>query len=393
MNYDLAIVGGGLAGSSLGSALARAGARVIIFEREPVFRDRVRGEGMLPWGAAEARELGIHQVLTGVCAQEVRWLTAPDSNRDLIETTPSRLGFLNFSHPEMQQCLLDSAVAARVELRRPAEVTNVIPGDPPTVVVRMGGAEQTITARLVVGADGRNSQVRRWSGFEVSQDPDCLTVAGTLYRGLSLPEDAVQMVMNPDMQRISIVFPIGDRRFRAYLGFRSGAHPPLSGQKDVVPFVEASVATGTPGAWFGDGENIGPLASFNAPDCWADHPYRDGVVLIGDAAAASDPTFGCGLSLTLRDVRVLRDLLATEVDWAAAAAAYADEHDRYYSALHRTLDLWRELFFDVGPAAEALRARALPLIGEDPSRMADFIGLGPEAPNDEAARRRFFGHD
>jgi flavin-dependent dehydrogenase len=45
MDYDLAIVGGGLAASSLGGALARVGARVAIFEREPMFRDRVRGEG------------------------------------------------------------------------------------------------------------------------------------------------------------------------------------------------------------------------------------------------------------------------------------------------------------------------------------------------------------
>jgi hypothetical protein len=88
-------------------------------------------------------------------------------------------------------------------------------------------------------------------------------------------------------------------------------------------------------------------------------------------------------------VRVLCDHLATEQDWTLAPAAYAEEHDGYYSALRRTHALWRQLFFDVGPAAEARRARALPLIGEDPSREVDFIGLGPEAPNDEAARRRF----
>jgi menaquinone-9 beta-reductase len=222
MDYDLAIVGGGLAGSSLGSAVARRGARVIILEREPVFRDRVRGEGILPWGAAEAHELGIHQILTGACAQETRWFTTPDSNRDLIETTPARMGFLNFYHPEMQQCLLDHAVTAGVTLCRPAEVINVIPGDPPTVVVRMGQTEQKVTAHLVVGADGRSSQVRNWSGFPVSRDLDCLIVAGTLYRGLPLPEDAAQMVLNPSVQRMSIVFPIGKQRFRVYLAFGMG---------------------------------------------------------------------------------------------------------------------------------------------------------------------------
>ena len=88
MDYDLAVVGGGLAGSTLGMALAKTGARVLIVEREAQFRDRVRGEGMLPWGAAEARKLGIHQPLLEGCAHETRWWMEPGANRDLVETTP-----------------------------------------------------------------------------------------------------------------------------------------------------------------------------------------------------------------------------------------------------------------------------------------------------------------
>jgi len=53
--------------------------------------------------------------------------------------------------------------------------------------------------------------------------------------------------------------------------------------------------------------------------------------------------------------------------------------------------VWRQLFFDVGSDADARRERALPLISEDPTRMIDFVGLGPEAPSDAAARSRFFG--
>ena len=63
MDYDLIIVGGGLAGSAMATAMARTGAQVLVVEREPAFRDRVRGEGMLPWGVAEARELGIYDRL------------------------------------------------------------------------------------------------------------------------------------------------------------------------------------------------------------------------------------------------------------------------------------------------------------------------------------------
>ena len=53
------------------------------------------------------------------------------------------------------------------------------------------------------------------------------------------------------------------------------------------------------------------------------------MVLIGDAAATTDPTWGQGLSLGFRDARVLRDELLSDDDWPAAADRYADEHDRY----------------------------------------------------------------
>jgi 2-polyprenyl-6-methoxyphenol hydroxylase-like FAD-dependent oxidoreductase len=391
-DYDLAIVGGGLAGSSLGTALAKTGARVLIIEREAQFRDRVRGEGMQPWGAAEARELGLHPLIED-CAHETRWWNMPEENRDLIETTPSRLGSLNFYHPEIHQRLLNLAVQADVELRRPAQVVGVIPGDPPTIRLRENGSEQQITARLVVGADGRHSKMRGWGDFPVHRDPQRLTIAGILYTDLALPEDAVQFVLNPGVQRLSVIIPIAGQRFRAYVCFRHDSRVPLSGANDHGAFLDLSVATGAAAEWFDDARAIGPLASFDGADSWVDFPYREGIVLIGDAAAASDPSFGCGLSLTLRDVRVLRDHLLAEQDWSAAARRYAEEHGRYYASLHRIHGWFRDLWFGTGAEANALRAGALPRIAEDPTRIPDFLGCGPEAPSDDSARRRLFGED
>ena len=79
-------------------------------------------------------------------------------------------------------------------------------------------------------------------------------------------------------------------------------------------FVDVFVSFGAKADWFDRATAMGPLASFSGADCWAAHPYHDGVVLIGDAAAAGDPAFGCGMSLTLRDVRMLRDHLIKEHD-------------------------------------------------------------------------------
>jgi hypothetical protein len=51
------------------------------------------------------------------------------------------------------------------------------------------------------------------------------------------------------------------------------------------------------------------------------------------------------------------------------------------------------MFLETGPEADARRAKALPLIAQDGARIPNLFGLGPEAPSDETARRRFFGEE
>jgi 2-polyprenyl-6-methoxyphenol hydroxylase-like FAD-dependent oxidoreductase len=70
LSYDLVIIGGGIAGCALGRAMALNGAEVLIIEKEARYRDRIRGEVLLPWGSLEARELGIYDILLRSCARE-----------------------------------------------------------------------------------------------------------------------------------------------------------------------------------------------------------------------------------------------------------------------------------------------------------------------------------
>jgi 2-polyprenyl-6-methoxyphenol hydroxylase-like FAD-dependent oxidoreductase len=393
MSYDLLVVGGGIAGATLAGAMAREGAKVLVAERTSTFSDRVRGEALIPWGVEEAQRLGIYQHLADTCGTTIRWWSTPENRRDLFATTRSGNGFLDFYHPKMQQCLLDFAAEAGADVRRPAEVIQVTPGEMPSALMRSGDTDQTISARLIVAADGRASRMRTMGGFSLQRDPPCTVIAGVLHRNLAIADDAVEVFLNPDRQELAIFFPLGANRFRSYFARRHDRHLRLSGAADVDAFVQCCIASGTPAEWFASAEAIGPLASYDGADSWVPHPYCNGIGLIGDAAAVSDPTYGCGLALSLRDVRVLRDHLIADSDWHLATDAYAEEHDKYYGNIHEVHDWWRRLFFDIGPQADAARARALPKIGEDPSRIPDFIGLGPDTPHDEAARRRFFGED
>jgi len=115
-------------------------------------------------------------------------------------------------------------------------------------------------------------------------------------------------------------------------------------------------------------------------------------VLIGDAASTSDPSWGQGLSLAVRDVRLLRDALLADDDWDRAGRAYADGHDRGFAAIHSAEDWFTTLFLETGPIADARRERALPLIASDPDRVPDTFMSGPDvALYGESARQRFFG--
>jgi 2-polyprenyl-6-methoxyphenol hydroxylase-like FAD-dependent oxidoreductase len=142
---------------------------------------------------------------------------------------------------------------------------------------------------------------------------------------------------------------------------------------------------------YANARDVGPLASFDTSDSWVAHPYKNGVALIGDAAATSDPCFGQGMSLLMRDVRVLRDSLIANSDWDRAGNLYAEAHDSYFHPCHKACQMLRTVFQEQTPEAALIRQKALPLIAEDPTRVPDHLLSGPDLPVDESVRARFFG--
>ncbi len=391
MLYDVITVGGGLAGATLAKSLAEHGYRVLVLERETSFRDRVRGEQMHPWGVAEARALGIYDHLEATCGHQTHWWltyqgTTLVERRNLAATTPHGVGSFNCYHPEMQEAVLRLAVEAGAEVWRGITVEGMEPGSPPSVHVCVDGARSVLHARLVVGADGRASRVRRWGGFTVKRDPDCLVIAGAVLEGTPVPDEATYAVRGAE--GFLLMAPLGNQRARTYFICRkSDDRRPLSGEARIPDFLAACRATGAPLEWFDNITVAGPLAQFNAADHWVEHPAQQGVVLIGDAAAASDPSYGCGLSLALMGVRHLRDCLLSNPDWRVASEQYAREYARYYGAVHRITCWLTQLRWSTGIAAEQRRERVLARLAAEPTRMPDIRGLGPEAPSDEETRR------
>lgn len=196
--YDIITVGGGIAASSLAIAMAGRGAKVLVLEREKQFKDRVRGEAVVPWGVAEANELGICSLLKKNCAHEVPFVEAGSGLRDLRATTPQQLPLLSFPHQVMQEILLAAAEDAGAEVRRGVSVEQIECGAEPAVVVK-GPSRERISARLVVAADGRDSVARKWAGFLVCEQLNDYYMAGVMLTNVHASTETIYAVFNPEL--------------------------------------------------------------------------------------------------------------------------------------------------------------------------------------------------
>lgn len=281
MNYDAIAVGGGLAGSSIAKQLALSGQKILVLERETRFKDRVRGENILPWGVSTARRLGILDDLLAAGAVQVPYFNTyiggeRDEPRDLRITTPHGESALNMYHPDMQEALLEAAIHAGAEIIRGAIVLGVEfekPGRDPSVIFEVNGERRTLSARLVIGADGRASKMRGWANFEVQRNPKLLVIAGLPIQGTDVPEDANHLFFGNGLATLFV--PLGSKRARVYVVYPElDGRKGLSGNGKVPEFFQLSQTAGAPDSWFTNAEPGGPLAEFSGADHWVGSPQR-----------------------------------------------------------------------------------------------------------------------
>lgn len=335
-SYDVVIAGGGIAGSALAHVLAREGVAVAVLERDLAPIDRVRGEYMAPWGVAELKRLGLLDCLRAAGGFFVKRNIPYDENMpgeaahpftfDVSTVHPEAPGPLCMGHPAMCTALADAAERAGAVYLRGVKDIEVTAGSPPRIAFRHGDQRTEWQPCLVIGADGRNSQVRRQLGMTALADPPHNLIGGMLVEGVpDWPQDV--QVIGTEGRTHFLVFPQGGDRVRLYLCYDFADKERYIGasrQESVIaafaglrclPFAD-SIARARP---------IGPFNSFSNEDHWVEDPTAPGVVLIGDAAGHNDPIIGQGLSIALRDVRLVSEIVLAGKRDRASFRPYVEE--------------------------------------------------------------------
>lgn len=381
-DVDVVVVGGGIAGASAAARLAREGRSVLLLEREAVFSDRVRGEGMGPAGFQHAEALGVGDVLLGtpglnaatrlVAYDETRSIQAAEAAAvDLTALAPNAPGLICVGHPALRERLVAHAAEVGVEVHRGVDAV-AVENDPSTPRVHYtdaSGHARLARCALVLAADGKDSEVRRSLGLELHQTTPRVFLTGMLVDDGGAWDRSVAC-MGVENGRKLYIQPRRDGLARLYLGFAMDA-PRFTGPDRARRFLDAFDFVCIPHAEeLRHATPAGPCAGYPMTDSWLDQPYVDRVVFVGDAAGWSDPVIGQGLTVAFRDARVLTDQLVGSDNWSRAQlAAYAAVRTERMRRL-RFINLVSTVFDQIGVPSDQ-RARKL-------ERMAELMKAEPE---------------
>ncbi|MHB1785260.1 MAG: NAD(P)/FAD-dependent oxidoreductase [Acidimicrobiales bacterium] len=393
------IVGGGIAGGALAKALAGGGRSVLVLERSGAYTDRVKGEFVHMWGVVEAKRLGLMETLEqGVRANLMSRYIPFDESLPPAQAEAQAIplgslmrgikGPLGVSHPKACAALEDQAVEAGARVVRGVSALRVRAQPKPEVSWEANGEQFTATCRLIVGADGRESSVRRQVGIPLHSTEPRLLGAGLLVEvyGQWTSSD---FSIGTEGDRIFFVFPQGDGRVRLYLLYDADDRHRLAGADKADRFLEGFGLESIPDSGrFSQAKPVGPCAVYPMFDSWTESPVDEGVVLVGDAAGFNDPIIGEGLSIALRDARMVSELLLASDEWAPELLApYVQERGERMRRLRFMAKAYTDVRWPMGPGgADDHAARVARWSGADPDLFQLQVAclLGPETAPPEA---------
>jgi flavin-dependent dehydrogenase len=362
--YDVAIIGGGPAGSTAAALLARAGRRVVVFEREKFPRFHI-GESLLPFSMNAFTRLGLHEKfasagfikkyggeIMGACSDTGTKFYFKDGYRSQTDHA------YQVTRGDFDKVLLDHAAESGAEVHEQTLVSNVIFRDSEVTLSyksvrsdQVGSArcadrtsqrdvptEGEIRARYLVDASGRTSVLGRQ--FKIKKTYDHLQKLSIFahYDGVWRPEgiDGTLTVLIRAVDRWFWLIPLSDER--TSVGVVLDSETFRKSKLSADDFLEQALAEQPTIA-----KRMTNARRVSKTYVEADFSYRsarlygDRWLLTGDAAGFIDPIFSSGVFLAVFSGEKCADTLNEVLDHPRKAKRL---FARYERSVNRAMDVY-----------------------------------------------------
>ncbi len=285
---DVFVIGGGPAGLAAAIAARQQGIDVIVADGNKPPIDKACGEGLMPDSIEALRRLGVDlETGDGFSFSRIRFV---DDRTTAMARFPDRRG-VGLRRTVLHAKMLDRAEACGVKFLWETPVTGLQSGG---VTLANGNV---VAARWIIGADGSQSQVRRWAGMDFAGGRgDRYACRG--HFAVAPWSDCVEVHWASSSQ--AYVTPVSDHEVCVVIVSKKADCRLPSALREFPELARR----------LGNAKLSGKVRGAITRTRGLRRVYRDNVALIGDASGGVDAITGEGLSLSFHQAEALAEAMA-----------------------------------------------------------------------------------